>query len=265
MAHPDDVEFLIAGTLFHLKAADWDVGIVTMTAGDKGSTTHSQEEVARIRHAEAQAGAEYLGAWYHCVGLMDLEIFATAENISRVVEQMRIFQPDVVITHSPVDYLLDHEETARIVRSAAFAMSAPLYKTGHTSPAQIGHRIPTLYYADPIAGNNPLGERIYPHFYVVITDQLGKKRDMLSCHASQRKWMQQQHGVDEYLEQMTDWASQYGQECGAGYAEGLRQHWGHAFPEEPILQEVLKPHVHRNEGIQPPSIRLRQEEPNGQE
>ena len=48
MAHPDDVEFLIAGTLFHLKAADWDVGIVTMTAGDKGSTTHSQGEVARI-------------------------------------------------------------------------------------------------------------------------------------------------------------------------------------------------------------------------
>ena len=33
LAHPDDAEILVAGTLFHLKDRGWDLGIVTMTAG----------------------------------------------------------------------------------------------------------------------------------------------------------------------------------------------------------------------------------------
>ena len=153
MAHPDDVEFLIGGTLSHLKTAGWDLGIVTMTAGDCGSSTHRKEEITQIRYAEAQAGAEYLGAWYACAGLMDLEIFANPENMRRVVELMRTFDPDVVITHSPVDYLLDHEETARTVRAAAFAVALPLYQTRHTPPAQIGRHTPALYYGRSLGWN----------------------------------------------------------------------------------------------------------------
>ena len=34
MAHPDDAEILVGGTLFHLKALGWEIGITTMTAGD---------------------------------------------------------------------------------------------------------------------------------------------------------------------------------------------------------------------------------------
>lgn len=243
MAHPDDVEFLIGGTLSHLKTAGWDLGIVTMTAGDCGSTTHRKEEITQIRYAEAQAGAECLGAWYACAGLMDLEIFANPENMRRVVELTRTFDPDVVITHSPVDYLLDHEETARTVRAAAFAVALPLYQTRHTPPAQIGRHTPALYYADPFAGTGPLGERVYPQFYVDISEQLEKKREMLSRHASQREWLRRYHGIDEYLQQMVAWAGQYGQECGFTYAEGLRQHRGHGYPQDPLLQEALKPYI----------------------
>src|SRR6266540_646045 len=101
MAHPDDAEILIGGTLFHLKSLGWELGIMTMTSGDCGSAMRTSEEISRIRQAEAKAAADYLGAWYGCAGLMDVEIFANAENLRGVVELMRRFDPDVVITHSP--------------------------------------------------------------------------------------------------------------------------------------------------------------------
>ena len=82
MAHPDDAEILVGGTLFHLKALGWELGIITMTAGDCGSATTPREEIARIRYAEAQAAAAYLGAWYACAGLMDVEVTFTTSRTS---------------------------------------------------------------------------------------------------------------------------------------------------------------------------------------
>lgn len=243
MAHPDDVEILVGGTLFHLKALDWEPGIITMTSGDCGSATHSKEEISRIRHAEAKAAAGLLGAWYGCAGLRDIEIFANAENMRKVVELMRSFDPDIVITHSPVDYMLDHEETSRLVRGAAFALAMPLYQTHQIAPAPATRSTPALYYADPIEGIDPMGERIRPGFYIDITETLEQKREMLKLHHSQRDWLRTHHGIDEYLERMTGWAARYGEECGAGYAEGFRQHRGHGYPQERVLQETLRLHL----------------------
>ena len=175
----------------------------------------------------SRAAAEYLGAEYACAGLQDLEVFTNAENVRRVVELMRAFDPDVVLTHSPVDYMLDHEETSRLARTASFGIAAPLYETRHVPPAPPARATPALYYADPIEGVDPLGDRVNPHFYVDITRQIEKKRRMLSCHVSQRDWLRDYHGMDEYLGRMTEWAAVRGGECGFAYAEGLRQHLGH--------------------------------------
>jgi LmbE family N-acetylglucosaminyl deacetylase len=239
MAHPDDAEILIGGTLFHLKSLGWELGIMTMTGGDCGSATHTSEEISRIRQAEAKAAADYLGAWYGCACLMDIEIFANAENLRRVVELMRRFDPDVVITHSPADYMVDHEEASRLARSACFALSIPLYRTRQDAPAPATKSTPSLYYADPVDGVDSMGERVHPHFYVDITGTLEKKLEMLSCHKSQRDWLRAHHGIDEYLEQARRWGARYGHECGRDYAEGLRRHMGHGYPHEPLLQAAL--------------------------
>lgn len=239
MAHPDDVELLVAGILFHLKDLGWELGIVTMTSGDCGSITQSRDEISRIRYNEAKAAADYLGAWYACAGFMDLEVFANAASVRRLVEIMRTFDPDVVLTHSPVDYMLDHEETSRLAKTASFGIAVPLYDTGHVPAARPSRTKPALYYADPIEGVGPLGERVYPHFFVDISSQMEKKRQMLSFHASQRDWLREHHGMDEFLDRMTEWAVLRGAECGFEYAEGLRQHLGHAYPREPVLQEAL--------------------------
>lgn len=249
MSHPDDAEILAGGTLAHLKTLGWEIGILTMTSGDCGSAAHTQAEISRIRYAEAKAAADYLGAWYECVGLMDVEVFANAENQRRVVELMRRFDPDVVITHSPVDYMVDHEEASRLSRGAVFALAMPLYQTEQmarqSAPAPPTSKTPALYYADPVEGIDLAGERLWPQFYVDISATIERKRGLLSHHQSQREWLRAHHGVDEYLDQMARWAARYGQECGCAFAEGFRQHLGHGYPHEPVLQQALKSFIKR--------------------
>lgn len=239
MAHPDDAEILVGGTLLILKSIGWELSVVSMTAGDCGSATHSKAEIMNLRLAEAESAARFLDARYACAGMMDAEVFTNAENLRKVVELMRGFSPDVVIAHSPVDYMLDHEEASRLVRAAAFAVAMPLYETQSISPAQPAMSTPALYYADAVEGVDPMGTRIHPHFFVDISDRIEEKRRLVSMHKSQRDWLRAHHGVDEYLDQMTQWASRNGAECGARYAEGLRQHLGHGYPHEPLLQAAL--------------------------
>ncbi len=239
MAHPDDAEFLVGGTLFLLKSLGWETGIATMTAGDCGSDRHSKEDIVRIRLGEAQAAADRLGAGYVCTGLMDGEVFMNAENLRLVVERIRSFSPDVVITHSPVDYMVDHEEASRLVRAAAFVAAMPLYLSRQPSPSPPAPATPALYYADPVEGIDHLGRRIYPDFYVEIAQVMESKRTMLSAHASQREWLRRHHGIDEYLNRMAAWAQAYGRECSVTHAEGLRQHLGHGYPHDPVIQSAL--------------------------
>lgn len=243
--HPDDAEILASGTLFHLKSLGWEVGVATMTPGDCGSDEYSRDDIMRIRLGEAEAAAAYLGAPYRCTGLFDVEVVFNAENLRKVVDTMRKFNPDVVITHSPVDYMVDHEEAAKLVRSAAFSIAMPLYATHTESPAPIASATPALYYSDPIEGVDHFGNRILPQFYVDISAVKDSKREMLSRHASQRNWLMRYHGVDEYLNRMLAWAESYGRECGVPYAEGLRQHLGHGYPHEPVLQSALAEYVRR--------------------
>lgn len=237
--HPDDAEILVGGILFHLKSLGWELEILTFATGDCGSAVQSTEEIARIRRAEAQAAADNLGASYACADMHDLEVHANAESLRVVVEQMRRFDPDVVITHSLVDYMLDHEETARRLRTAAFALVVPLFQTRQAPPAKPGGATPAIYYADPLEGLDFTGQRRYPQFYVDISAQLANKREMLSRHASQRDWLRSHHGVDEYVNNMTAWAAQYGRECGCAFAEGLRQHLGSGYPHAPVLENAL--------------------------
>jgi LmbE family N-acetylglucosaminyl deacetylase len=245
MAHPDDAEILVGGILLRLKAVGWEVGIATMTSGDCGSDTVPREEISRTRLAEAEAAARFLGGRYVCTGLNDVEVMFNAENVRRVVEVMRSFSPDVVITHSPVDYMVDHEEASRLVRASAFAVAMPLYQTGSPAPAPPTRSTPALYYADAVEGVDHFGRRITPEWYVDISDVMDAKRTMLSYHRSQRQWLQSHHGIDEYLNRMASWGEVNGRECGVLYAEGLRQHLGHGYPHEPVLQASLKAHLRK--------------------
>jgi len=239
LAHPDDAEFLCAGAMTRLvREHGWKAVIATMTPGDCGSAEHTSEEIARIRRAEGAAAAARLGGDYHCVEERDLLITYAEPTIAKVTNLLRAVRPRIVLTHSPDDYMLDHEITSRLVRAAAFNAPIPLFLKGKGGPAQTDH-IPHLYYCDPIEHKDIFGRPVAPDFHVDISAAIDEKAAMLTCHASQRNWLLKHHGVDHYVNSMRDWSAVRGRECGVAYAEGFRQHRGHSYPQDNLLGHIL--------------------------
>lgn len=238
-AHPDDVELQCAGTLLLLKELGCEITIATMTPGDLGSAELPPTEIAAVRRAEAKRAADLLGADYMCLEFRDLSILVDNDGRRRVTEALRKARADVVITAPPVDYMSDHEMTSRLVRDACFAASVPHYLTHQWDPAPPLARIPHLYYVDPIEGIDYFGRPQEYGFIVDISRTIEKKLEMLACHASQRDWLRRQHGLDEYLDGCRRWSQQRGQLIGAAYGEAFRQHSGHPYPHDNLLEQLL--------------------------
>src|SRR6516165_11029361 len=145
LAHPDDAEFLCAGTLARLARENgWQVHIASMTPGDCGSVEHGPEEIAGIRREEGARAAALLDATYHCLEERDLLIFYHERPLERVTRLLREVRPRVVLTHSPADYMLDHETTSTLARAAAFGAPIPNFFAGLGHPRPLPH-IPHLY------------------------------------------------------------------------------------------------------------------------
>ncbi|MCS7316533.1 MAG: PIG-L family deacetylase [Bryobacterales bacterium] len=240
-AHPDDVEFLAGGTLALLAARGHAITIVTMTPGDCGSTEYPAEEIASIRRREAGTAAALIGATYRCAEFRDLSIFNDHESRRRVTEILREFQPELVLTSSPVDYLCDHETTSMLVRDACFAAPAPNYSTGALQPNPPLPAIPHLYFMDPAGGVDREGNPIVPDFVVNVESVFETKKRMLAEHRSQREWLMKHHGVDDYMILMEEWTRRAGSHAGIPLGEGFRRYKGHPYPQTPLLEELLGP------------------------
>jgi len=240
MAHPDDAEFTCAGTLARLhREHGWQVAIATMTPGDCGSVDRRPDEISRLRTEEARASAAILDAEYHCAGLRDLFIFYDRHALNRAAEIVRRAAPDLVITHSPQDYMVDHEMTSTLVRAACFGAPMPNFPTDSAPPAERIRAVPHLYYADAIEGRDIFGRPVEPGTLVDITGVMEVKERMLCCHASQREWLKRHHGIDEYVESMRRWMATRGRQMGVDYAEAFRQHRGHGYPGDDLLAALF--------------------------
>jgi LmbE family N-acetylglucosaminyl deacetylase len=234
-AHPDDAEILAGGTLALLADRGHEISIVTFTPGDCGSRDLGPDEIAAIRRREAAAAAAHVDADYTCLEFRDLAIFNDDPGRRRVADALRRARPDIVLTASPVDYMCDHEAVSALVRDACFVVSMPNYQT-ETAPIAA---IPHLYFMDPLAGRDRDDRIVRPNFVVDVTAAVERKRAMLAEHASQRDWLRRHHGVDEYLDAMERWTSERGALASVRYGEGFRQYRGHAYPQTPLLQELL--------------------------
>src|SRR5437868_13694913 len=90
LAHPDDAEFLCAGTLIRLvREHGWQAHLATMTAGDCGSAELPPEEISRTRRAEAAAAAAPVGARHPCLGERDLPVLSSRPTLHRVTRPLR--------------------------------------------------------------------------------------------------------------------------------------------------------------------------------
>jgi len=235
-AHPDDVDFLAAGTLALLAGQGHAIAIVTATAGEGGSKVSGPAETAAIRLREAESAAAVIGASYRCAGLPDLGVFNDDRGRRAATELIRWAAADIVITASPADYHPDHEAASQLVRDACFASSVPNYRTGPAAPLAA---IPHLYFMDPIGGRDREGRPVVPDFACALGEAFATKRAMLAAHESQAEWVARQHGVPDHLASMETWTRRRGRDFGVEAAEGFRQYRHQPYPRTPLLQELL--------------------------
>lgn len=235
--HPDDVEFICAGTLALLAQKGCEIHIAVMAGGDVGSPTLRREEIRVLRLKEAQAAANLIGARFQFAGGEDLEVEYNDDYRRRAVRVMRSVNPTIVFTHPPMDYLIDHEETSRLVRNAAFIGPVRNYDCGaRLAPTS---KIPYLYYANALGGRNIFGQPLPLTCAVDISRSLETKTRMLACHASQREWLRTVMQCDEYLDLMRKMSANDGRRAGVTSAEGFIQHVGEGHPQDNVLRQLL--------------------------
>lgn len=239
-AHPDDIEFYMAGTVLLLRAAGWDVHYLNVSSGNLGSIDRSSAATARIRRREAQAAAAVLGAVWHPPFCNDLEIFYDAPTVRRMTAVVRDVAPRIVLTHSPQDYMEDHANTSRLAVTGAFARGMPNYRTTPARRAIAGDV--TVYHASPHGLRDNLRRRVAAGAFVDTTTVHDRKREALACHVSQQRWLDASQGMDSYVRTMEEFSREVGRQSGTfAHAEGWRRHshWGFCEEDADPLRDAL--------------------------
>ncbi len=217
-AHPDDLEILCGGTLARYAKEGHRVVMAHVNNGNKGHHHIPPDELAETRDKEAIESSSIIGAEHINIDIDDLDAYVEREQILKCVDVIRGTEPDVIITHSPDDYMPDHSVSARIVFDASFVATLPHVKTEY----EHFDRVTPVYYMDTLAGVN-----FKPSEYVDITETFETKQKMLSCHKSQLDWLKEHDRVDilKFIQTVAEFR---GLQCGVRFAEAFSrvEKWG---------------------------------------
>lgn len=239
-AHPDDIEFFMAGTLLLLKNAGWEIHYMTVANGSCGSVRYNALQTRAIRRKESIRAAELLGARFHGSLTNDLEVFYELSTLRRLAAVIREVKPSIVLTHSPQDYMEDHTNTCRLAVTAAFARGMSNFRTQPPRPAI--HSEVAVYHALSHGLCDGLRRQILPELYVNTTAVHRLKRDALACHLSQKEWLDASQGMDSYLKAMDAMSRAVGRMSRRfKHAEGWRRRSHLGFCSKPVdpLRQAL--------------------------
>lgn len=253
-AHPDDIEFFMSGTLMRLRAAGYEIHYMNLADGCCGSTQTDAETTARIRRQEAMQAASSIGATFHESICRDLEIFYDRPTLLKVASVIRQVAPDIVLTHSPADYMEDHTNTCRLALTAAFSRGMPNFPVD--PPRGAVNKPVTVYHAQPYYNKDPLKRPVEPELFVDVSDLIEKKSAMLALHASQKRWLDESQGQESYLTTMRELNEEVGRmSCVFKFAEGWRRHLhvGFCGPDDDPLATDLGAHVLKAGSPKPPA------------
>jgi LmbE family N-acetylglucosaminyl deacetylase len=214
VAHPDDAEFTVAGTVAKWTQAGCKVVYVLCTSGNAG--THepgmTREKIAAIREEEQRAACQVLGV-KDVVFLRhdDGTLQPTLELRRDLVRLIRYFKPEAVITEDPTalfygdDYINhpDHRAAGQAaIDAVAPAAAMPLLWPEEGEP----HRVRQMY----VGGSDK------PNVWIDLSDTIEIKIEALRQHKSQM-------GEWDPSEMIRRWAAETGKEKGLAWAESFRR------------------------------------------
>ena len=213
VAHPDDAEFTMAGTVAAWTKAGCRVTYVVCTDGNIGSHEPGMttQKLTGVRRAEQRAACGTLGvSEVQFLGYDDGQLQPTLGLRRDLVRAIRQYQPEVVITQDPTMFFMgdeyinhpDHRAAAQAaIDAVAPACAMPLLWPEAGAP----HRVRQVY----VFGNDE------PNVWVDITETIEQKIAALKQHTSQM-------GDWDPTEMIKAWNAETGQEKGLAYAESFR-------------------------------------------
>ena len=239
-AHPDDIEFMMAGTLVLLKNQGYEIHYMNLSTGNCGSIENDSATTSSLRLEEAENSTRILGAGFHPPICNDFEIFYGIELLRKLTAVIRKVNPSIILTHSPSDYMEDHMSTSRLAVTAAFIRGVPNFNTEF--PA-VSNNNCAVYHALPHGLLDPLRQRVAPEIYVDTTSVQPIKRKALQAHKSQQNWLEDSQKMNSYIQAMEDFSLTIGKMSGKfEHAEGWRRHLHFGFSESAydLLRELDK-------------------------
>ena len=184
-AHAADFVWRAAGAIATTTRAGGVARVVALSYGERGESGELWKEegqtvqrVKRVRHAEAERAAHVLGADLVALDFGDYPLEVGIERLDTVVQVIREFAPDVLITHTDVDpFNPDHPVAHHAVqRARALAAGAGV------ASAFAAIRPPELFLFEP---HQPELCNFTPTTFLDITPVLEAKREAMAAMTAQ--------------------------------------------------------------------------------
>ena len=173
-AHPDDVEISSGATLLKYAKAGKSIGIIDLTEGELG-TRGSVDK----RYAEAEKAKVFIGLKIReNLNLGDGFFEHSKENLFKIIECIRKYQPEMILANSVHDRHPDHAKGAKLVSEAAYLSGLKKIETHVNGVRQEVHRPKILlhYIQDFYLG---------PDIILDVSDTGSQKVDLIKCFESQ--------------------------------------------------------------------------------
>jgi len=215
--HPDDAELGCAGTILKHIALGYKVGIADLTKGELGT-----RGTAEIRDKEAAKAAEILGLTVReNIGIPDGFFTNTPEYQLKVIESIRKYQPDIIITNAYHDRHPDHGRANELVETSAFLSGLRRIETNFEGiaqeawrPRQVLHFIQDRY--------------IKPDIIIDVTAYWDKKIESILAYGSQffnPEWNEDEPQTyissPDFIKITESRAMEFGKSIQARYGEGF--------------------------------------------
>lgn len=173
-AHPDDVEISAAGTLLKYISEGKSVGIIDLTEGELGTRGTDQ-----TRYEEAELAGKLLSlSARENLRMKDGFFEHTEENKRLIIQQIRRFQPEIVLANSILDRHPDHGRAAKLVADACYLSGLRKIETEWEGRPQEAFRPRlVLHYIQDYF--------IQPNFVVDVSEFMDKKIEVIKAYKTQ--------------------------------------------------------------------------------
>lgn len=214
-AHPDDVELSCSGTIMKAISQGKKVGIVDLTQGELGS-----RGTIETRYSEAAEASEIMGiSIRENLRMADGFFENNEENKRLIIEQIRKYQPSIVLANAIEDRHPDHGRASTLVSEACFLAGLRRIETSFDGVIQQAHRPKTVYHYIQ-------DHYLQPDFVVDVTSFVDRKVDAIKAYKTQfydPNSMEPNTPIsgEEFFDFIKGRMMQYGRSIGVKYAEGF--------------------------------------------